>query len=99
MPTCKACGNSWTWSSSLKAILSFRQSMICPYCQKSQYQSQSSRFRTSFITMIPLLLLPFFILFQLSITVTLLIELAILIIILFVLPFVLILSNHDEPMW
>ncbi|WP_455662596.1 TIGR04104 family putative zinc finger protein [Pradoshia sp.] len=99
MPTCRSCGKSWTWSISLKRILSFRQTMICPHCQKSQYQAHSSRFKTSGVILIPTLLLPVYIMFELSITTALFIELAIMIAALFVLPFFLELSNQDEPMW
>lgn len=54
MPTCQGCGKKWSWKQTIKTIFKLK----CPYCGKKQYESASSRIRSSIFMLIPLVFLP-----------------------------------------
>jgi CXXC-20-CXXC protein len=99
MPTCQNCGKKWSWIDSLKKLVTFRKSLKCHHCGKIQYQSTSSRNITSLFTLLPIITIPFSIMFHLSLTSVILLELAYILGVLFVMPLFLKLSNIEEPLW
>jgi CXXC-20-CXXC protein len=99
MPTCKYCGSKWSWFDSIKQLFRFRKSMKCNHCGEIQYQSSSSRNKTSLFVLSPIIIIPLSILFNLSPTSILLVELALIVAVLFIMPFFLKLTEKDEPMW
>ena len=54
MPTCQKCGAEWLWTQTFKAMMRFRISMVCPYCEEKQYESVSSKRKTMLIGMLPI---------------------------------------------
>lgn len=63
MPTCGNCHNEWSWKQTLKKTTTLDPAMSCPYCGEKQYQTQKSKTKISFLTLIvllPLLLQIFF---------------------------------------
>ncbi|MEC2158493.1 TIGR04104 family putative zinc finger protein [Virgibacillus halodenitrificans] len=97
MPTCQNCGKKWTWKQTVKTL--FRLKKCCPYCGKKQYESASSRRRTSAFLLIPLVLLPINAWFEFSVGMVLLLAIPLYIILLGLYPFILKLSNEMEPYW
>lgn len=93
MPVCQNCGKTWTWKQAMKAM--FR--MKCPNCKKKQYQSAASRNRGALFLMIPILMIPINIWFDISIVVAIGLGAALGFIILSLYPFILKLSNEEEP--
>ncbi|WP_077621832.1 TIGR04104 family putative zinc finger protein [Sediminibacillus massiliensis] len=95
MPTCQNCGEKWTWKQTIKTILKLN----CPYCGRRQYESASSRRRSGLFALIPLVLLPFNAWLDFSIGNALILPIVIAFLILVVYPFILKLSNEEEPFW
>ncbi|MEC5425780.1 hypothetical protein QGM71_20135 [Virgibacillus sp. C22-A2] len=95
MPTCQNCGKKWTWKQTIKTIFRLR----CPHCDKKQYESASSRIRGGvFFMLIPLLLLPINALLDFSVG-ALSIGIIFALILFGLYPFILQLSNEEEPYW
>ena len=99
MPTCQSCEEKWSWLDSMKKILKCRKRMNCHHCGKVQYQSKSSMNKMSLFSLLPLFILPFNVTFNLSLVSTLLLGVPLLILAFSMNPFLLKLSNKDEPLW
>lgn len=99
MPTCQNCGNKWSWFDSIKKLITFRKSMKCRHCGEFQFQSAASRNITTFLVLIPLITIPFSVMFQLNLTFSLLLEAVILLVALSIMPLFLKLTSKDEPLW
>ncbi|AGK54473.1 TIGR04104 family putative zinc finger protein [Bacillus sp. 1NLA3E] len=99
MRTCQNCGTKWSWFSSIKKLLTFRKSMKCSHCGKIQYQSKSSRNTTSLLILLPIITIPFTVLFDLSIMSVLLMEITLLFVALLIMPLFLKLTDKEEPLW
>lgn len=97
MPICQNCGEQWTWSQTVKTIFKLK----CPYCSKKQYESASSRWKGSILSVFLLLfiLLPLNILFNFSPAAALFFGFVIVVIMLALYPFFLTLSNEKESYW
>lgn len=94
MPTCANCHEEWTWTQTMKTLFRLK----CPYCSQKQYETAASRQRSGMIgVVIPLLLLPVIIGFSLSISVAFILAVIVSGIIIAVYPFMLKLSNEEEP--
>ncbi|MGM7721764.1 TIGR04104 family putative zinc finger protein [Metabacillus sp. Hm71] len=95
MPNCQNCGKQWTWKQTVKSLFKFN----CPYCGKKQYETASSRRRRDIFSFLPLLSLPINSFVHYS-WITVLISLLIMITLIFaVYPFMIRLSNKEEPLW
>ncbi|CRK83308.1 TIGR04104 family putative zinc finger protein [Neobacillus massiliamazoniensis] len=99
MPTCQNCEKKWSWFDSIKKLLKFRKSMKCSHCGEIQYQSKSSRNTTSLFILLPMIILPFSVIFNLSSSSELLWELVFIPVVIFITPFFLKLSDKNEPLW
>ncbi len=105
MPTCKNCGEKWSWFYSLKMIFSFRKGAKCSHCGKIQFPSRASRNKIFMVTLIPIFvnfLLSVFIfpeIAHLSSMVKVLLEMIILLAVILTMPFFLDLNDKDEPLW
>jgi CXXC-20-CXXC protein len=99
MPTCQNCREKWSWFDSIKNLFTFRKSMKCSHCGEIQYQSRSSRNTTSLFILLPMIILPFSVIFNLSSSSELLLELVLIPVVIFITPFFLKLSDKDEPLW
>lgn len=93
MPTCKNCGEKWTWKQKIKTLFKLR----CPYCGEKQYESASSRQKNGiFGVVIPLILLPVVVWFDISVGVAFILAIITATIIFGLYPFTLKLSNEEE---
>lgn len=95
MPACQNCGKPWSWGQTIKTLFK----LTCPYCGVKQYESASSRMKSSMFMLIPLLLLPINVWFQLSFVMIAITAFLLVAIILACYPFILELSNEKEPYW
>lgn len=99
MPTCQSCGTKWSWKQTIKKSFTFHSALECPYCSKKQYWTTKSRRKVSFSTMI----IPFFIIVPSLITISRLLILSMLIclslFILSMIPFIMELTDEEEPLW
>ncbi|WP_010530215.1 TIGR04104 family putative zinc finger protein [Lentibacillus jeotgali] len=95
MPICQSCGKRWTWKQTIKTIFKLK----CPYCGEKQYESASSRIRSGVFWLIPLVILPINAGFGFSVGTALFIAIILVFIILGLYPFILKLSNEEEPYW
>ncbi|AST92505.1 hypothetical protein BC6307_14995 [Sutcliffiella cohnii] len=99
MPTCQSCGTKWGWKQTIKKSFTFHSALECPYCGKKQYWTTKSRRKVSFSTMI----IPFFIIVPSLFTISRLLILSMLIslclLVLSIIPFIMELSDEEEPLW
>ncbi|MFC7319993.1 TIGR04104 family putative zinc finger protein [Halobacillus campisalis] len=99
MPVCQKCGSQWAWSESIKKSFQFYNGAKCQYCGEKQFQTQKTMRKVSLITMIPLLMLPFVVGFEVPIGIALIIFVAAEFLCLLLFPLVLQLSNEEHPLW
>ncbi|MBM7703539.1 TIGR04104 family putative zinc finger protein [Metabacillus iocasae] len=99
MPTCQHCQTRWTWKQTFKRSFAFSHQMICPSCNHVQYVTKRSRIKSSFLSFIPplILLLTTSLSIPLQVSFSLLIGAALGMFITY--PFLLKLSNEEEPLW
>lgn len=97
MPTCQNCGKEWTWKQTVKTLFRFR--LKCPHCGKRQYLTAMSKFRTSMFGLIPIIALPIFELFNVSWWMIGVLMTPVLIVICIAIPYMIEVSNEDEPLW
>lgn len=95
MPICQNCGKKWTWKQTVKTIFRLK----CPHCSKKQYESASSRIRSSVFMLIPLVLLPINAWLGFTVGMALVLAIIFAIIIIGLYPLILKLSNKEEPYW
>ena len=63
MPTCQNCDQKWSWKQTLRKSFTLDTGMICPYCEKKQYTTKSTRIRNFLITFIAMSVITFWSLF------------------------------------
>ncbi|TMN22172.1 hypothetical protein FH966_04005 [Lentibacillus cibarius] len=95
MPICQHCGRKWSWKQTVRTIFRLK----CPYCGQKQYESASSRIRGGVFILIPIVMLPITTWLDFSVGTALLLAVITVFIILSLYPFVLTLSNEEEPYW
>lgn len=97
MPVCQSCGKEWTWKQTMKTLFKLK----CPYCGEKQYESAKSRMKNSMISvlLISIVMLPVSVLLDLSLVTTVTLSFLAAVILFSVYPFVLKLSNEEEPYW
>lgn len=94
MPTCQHCHTKWTWTQTIKRLFT----LTCPYCGQKQYESASSKQRGGIFGVItPLILLPIIIGFDVSMGAALILAIMVSAGIFGFYPFILKLSNEEEP--
>jgi|SRR5690625_532383 len=100
MPVCYKCNQQWSWLQTLKkASFTLGDGIECPYCQEKQYISACSRKRNSvysLITMFPFLIM---IPLNLSLRTTFIFVIIIGLILMSINPFLIKLSNQEEPLF
>ncbi|UFU00118.1 hypothetical protein KO561_03905 [Radiobacillus kanasensis] len=98
MPTCQNCDTKWDWAESIKKSFTLDNSMECPYCKRKQYVSKKSRRRMSFGNFIgPFVLLILLMGQPILVIVSAAVGLFALVMCLY--PFLMELSNEEEPLW
>ena len=63
MPTCQNCDQKWGWNQTLRISFTLDTGMICPYCEKKQYTTKSTRIKNFLITFIAMSVITFWSLF------------------------------------
>ncbi|WP_163528827.1 TIGR04104 family putative zinc finger protein [Halobacillus ihumii] len=99
MPNCQNCGRNWSWRQTFKRSLSFRISMDCPHCKEKQYITSKVRKRSSLIPFLtaPIIMLSVYLDFSTVASFSILAGMLILLIVFY--PFMIELSNEEEPIW
>ena len=59
MPTCQNCNQKWGWKQTLRKSCALDIGMICPYCEKKQYTTKSTRIKNFLITFIAMSVITF----------------------------------------
>nr|WP_106783567.1 TIGR04104 family putative zinc finger protein [Lysinibacillus timonensis] len=98
MPTCQHCGTEWSFKQTLKKMFTFTTAMQCPHCNEKQYYTKRARKRTALLSFAS----PFIILLNLfDISAYLLVGTFVLycVFVMGVYPFLVELSNEEEPLW
>jgi len=98
MPICQNCHHKWTWKQTFKRSFTLDTGMKCPSCEEKQYMTSRARKRSTAIPfLVPLIMLGNLIFGSSYFS---LIALIIFIPFIFVLyPFIMELSNKEEPLW
>lgn len=95
IPVCQSCKKEWTWKQTIKRTFRLK----CPHCGSKQYESASSKKKGSLFILFVLIPLPINVLFDLSISVALVLSVIVALIMISIYPFVLKLSNEEEPLF
>ncbi|SFD68129.1 cxxc_20_cxxc protein [Lentibacillus persicus] len=95
MPVCQNCEKVWSYEQTIRTLFKLK----CPHCGAKQFESASSRRRSSFLGLAPLILLPFVTGMDFSVFMALILVVVLTSITLCFYPFVLKLSNEQEPFW
>ncbi len=95
MPICQNCGKKWTWKQTMHSLFKLK----CPHCCEKQYESASSRKRTTMISLIPLISLPINVLFNFPWWMVVVFMIPMLAILSIFYPFMMEISNEEEPLW
>lgn len=98
MPTCQNCKQRWSWSQAFKKSFSFR-GMTCPHCKTKQYMSAAYRKKSSIYAAIVPIPLFINIFFDITITLAFIIGFVFAVIVLGIHPFLMELSNEEEPLF
>jgi len=95
MPICQCCDNKWSWKQTIKTIFKLK----CPHCGNRQYESASSRLRSSVFMLFPLVLLPINAWLDFSVGIVFILAVVLVLTIFAFYPFILKLSSDQEPYW
>ncbi|WP_438310651.1 TIGR04104 family putative zinc finger protein [Sporosarcina sp. FA9] len=99
MPTCQNCHNKWSWKQTFKKSFKFIGGMTCPYCSEQQYLTARMRKRS---TLIPLIIVPLILLGNIffgPFLLSLIALLGLLPLFFIINPFIVELSNKEEPLF
>ncbi|WP_455674983.1 TIGR04104 family putative zinc finger protein [Pradoshia sp.] len=83
MPTCQRCREKWSWFYTIKEILKFRKRMKCQRCREIQYETKSSRNKVNLFILIPFIINPLCMIYDLPNTAILLVNIMLIVGILF----------------
>ncbi|WP_099363705.1 TIGR04104 family putative zinc finger protein [Fredinandcohnia onubensis] len=95
MPICNHCGKEWTWKQTMKTLSRLK----CPQCNNKQYESASSKKKTSIIGLIPVIALPINVFLNNPWWMVVIIMIPMIAVVLCVYPFMIKVSNEEEPLW
>ncbi|SFB28429.1 cxxc_20_cxxc protein [Lentibacillus halodurans] len=100
MPTCQNCGKEWSWGETMKSMMRIRISMECPHCGERQYQSATSRTRSSMIGILPIPLVFIFpYISGMTVWIALILAIILSAVMVSIMPFFLKLASKEEPYW
>jgi CXXC-20-CXXC protein len=99
MPTCQHCHRKWTWKQTFKKSFTLSHQLTCPFCGEKQYITSKARKRSAYLSFIPplTLLLPIFFDISSILSISILIGSGLCLIGIY--PFMIELSNKEEPLW
>lgn len=55
MPICEQCHEKWSWWETIRTTTTLNPTLICPYCDNTQYVTQRSRMQMTVLPLISLL--------------------------------------------
>lgn len=96
MPTCENCNNKWSWKQTIKLTTTLNPAIHCPHCGDKQYQTQKSKTKSSFLTIIILLPLLLNIFFDIPGAILLSLIPVLFIVAMLLYPFLVEISNREE---
>ena len=99
MPTCQNCHTAWSWKQTFKKSFTLNTAMICPYCGENQYVTSRTRKTSSMITSITLAVIMLLNVFWGPSLIFVMALVASIPIYLGSYPFLVELSNQEEPLW
>jgi len=99
MPNCQHCDHKWSWKETFVKIFTFSNKLTCPYCNTSQYVSKKSKNQLSLLTIVFSLVYIPLVSFGVSIGYILTWGIMTYILTSLCIPFLIRLSDKDEPMW
>ena len=73
--------------------------MNCQHCREIQYETKSSKNKVMLFIFLPFIINPLCIIYDISKISILLIDIGLIVGLLFTIPFILKLSNKEEPLW
>jgi CXXC-20-CXXC protein len=97
MPTCQKCGRQWLWRQTVKSLLQFR--MICPHCDNRQYLTAGSKLKAGMFGLIPMNHFPIIGLFNIPWWTVGVLMTPLLLVIFVIFPYLIEVSNEEEPLW
>lgn len=98
MPTCQNCDREWSWKQTFKKMFTLDVSMECPHCGEKQYYTKRARKRIAVLTFLNLFII-LLNLFDISPYLVLGIFFVFCLSAIGILPFLIELSNEEEPPW
>lgn len=100
MPNCQNCGGKWSWSTTAKTSLSFKEEKLCPHCGANQYISTKSKQRGGMVAIVPMILIIVLdAVFDFNLAAAMLLAMPMLAAVFALLPFTIELTNEPEPLW
>lgn len=100
MPNCQNCGTKWSWRTTAKASLSFKDEKVCPHCGAHQYISTRSKQQGVMVATVPMILIILLdALFDFNLPMAILLAIPLIAAVFVLLPFTIELSNENEPLW
>ncbi|MFC2948944.1 TIGR04104 family putative zinc finger protein [Virgibacillus sediminis] len=99
MPVCQQCHSSWSWKETIKKWFSLKNSMACPHCGATQYATARTRKVTSLMNFIAITVI---MTMNLFLGPSIMVVIALLLLFplhLAIYPYILTLSNDEEPLW
>ena len=100
MPRCENCKHQWTWGLALRRSFTLGEGMECPECGKPQYLTKKSKKRMGIVNLFPAPILIFSgMLLDINISTVLALALALFAAFLMTYPFMMELTDENEPMW
>ena len=99
MPVCTNCNNSWSWIEVVKKSFILKNSLTCLHCGAEQYPTARTKKMTSLISFCGLTLIMGMNIFLGPSWVFFFALLLLFLIFLATYPFILKLSNKEEPLW
>ncbi|WP_188383818.1 TIGR04104 family putative zinc finger protein [Ornithinibacillus halotolerans] len=99
MPTCQNCSKEWKWKQTFKKSFTIKSYIECPYCSEKQYLTAKTRKRSTLPAFIAPLVLFLKLIFNIPIIIVLFILIGVLLATLALYPYIIELSNEEEPLW
>ncbi len=99
MPTCQHCRHQWSWKQSFKKSFTLGTGMTCPYCGEKQYLAARTRKRNTIFPLIIVTLIMLGNLFFGPSSVFLFALLGFIPLFFGIYPFLIELSNEEEPLF
>lgn len=100
MPNCQNCGAKWSWRTTAKTSLSFKDEKVCPHCGADQYISTRSKQQGAMVATAPMVLIILLdAFFDFNLPIAILVAIPLIAAVFVLLPFTIELSNENEPLW